>query len=84
MKNVNPFALLLLILIAVIIVAIITSKPGFQESDAELILPGNTVVIGRCDELRRLSGNWIKVKINGEWYACTDWRLTLKERIVNE
>jgi len=56
-------------------------KSGFDNCDAELILPGNTIVIGKCGGFLRLSGNWIKVNINGEWYACTDWRLTLKERV---
>ena len=54
--------------------------PAFPEgSHVELLMPGNTVVIGECEELLRISSGWIKVKIDGTWYACNEWRVVLKE-----
>lgn len=55
-------------------------SPAFPEgSHVELLMPGNTLVIGKCEELLRISNGWIKVKIDGTWYACNEWRLVLKE-----
>ena len=60
-------------------------SPTFPEgSHVELLMPGNTLVIGECEELLRISSGWIKVKIDGTWYACNEWRLVLKERSSNE
>ena len=60
-------------------------SPAFPEgSHVELLMPGNTVVIGECEELLRISSGWIKLKIDGIWYACNEWRVVLKERSSNE
>lgn len=77
------------VVLLVLILAIVTGcgevqkhiSPTFPEgSHVELLMPGNTLVIGECEELLRISNGWIKVKIDGTWYACNEWRLVLKER----
>lgn len=81
----NTLIITLIIVVVIVVAVIINKAPSlradFKACDAELLLPGNTLVVGTCNGLHRLSGNWIKVNINGDWYACTDWRLVLKERV---
>lgn len=81
------------VVLLVLILAIVTGcgevqkrvSPTFPEgSHVELLMPGNTVVIGECEELLRISSGWIKVKIDGTWYACNEWRLVLKECVDSE
>ena len=63
--------------------AVISAKPApddfYVTYDAELLMPGNTLVTGECEDVMRISSGWIRVKINGTWYACNEWRVVLKE-----
>lgn len=80
------------ILIAVAIIAVVIAvtgcgvltpapNPNSSESyDAELLMPGNTLVTGECEQVVRISSGWIRLKINGTWYSCNEWRVVLKER----
>ena len=76
-----------IILVTVIVVGLVfvilgpdRMKPGLNGSyTAELIMPGNTVVEGICDKVIRIGDNWSKYHINGKWYACSDYRVVLKE-----
>lgn len=77
---------------AVILIAILVTLVACNDNpvttgldmpcEAELLLPGNTLVIGTCTGIVRLSGGWAKVKINNRWYACSDWRVTLMEGVI--
>lgn len=80
------------ILIAVAIIAVVIAVTGCraltptpnqnstESYDAELLMPGNTLVTGECEQVVRISSGWIRLKINGKWYSCNEWRVVLKER----
>ena len=35
--------------------------------------------LGECDGVARMDDGWIKVRINGKWYACHETRVVLVE-----
>lgn len=51
---------------------------GF-EGWAEILMPGNTLVTGHYDQVMRISSGWMKIHVNGTWYAANEWRVVLKE-----
>ena len=75
------------ILIAILVTLVACNNNTVTSSietpyEAELLLPGNTLVIGTCTEILRFSDGWVKVKINNRWYACSEWRVTLIEGVI--
>lgn len=76
-------SLILLAVLAALILSACQSLACIPNVDrpytAELLMPGNTLVVGECDGVRRLNGGWIKVRVNGKWYACHETRVVLVE-----
>jgi hypothetical protein len=46
---------------------------------AEVLMPGNTVVMGTCTHFNRISSGWVRLEVNGKWYSMNEWRVVLKE-----
>ena len=55
----------------------IDSNPTSDEGWAEILMPGNTLVVGQYDKIERVSSGWMKVHINGKWYGTNEWRVVL-------
>jgi uncharacterized protein YceK len=47
---------------------------------AEIIMPDGTIIDAQYDSVVRPGTGWIKVHINGEWYAMHETRLVLHEK----
>lgn len=83
-KHVIVMAVIAVIALTLIGCGALSPKPTpndfYVTCDAELLMPGNTLVTGECEAVMRISSGWIRLKINGTWYACNEWRVVLKER----
>lgn len=82
-KHVIVMAVIVVIALVVTGCGVLTPAPNpnsYESYDAELLMPGNTIVTGECEQVVRISSGWIRLKINGTWYSCNEWRVVLKER----
>lgn len=76
-KVVLVLAIAFVAMITVSLIAVLASPADSDDIYAELLMPGNTLVVGKVDRSQRMSGNWIKLTINGVEYKCNDWRVVL-------
>ena len=84
MSEKKIISVLIGILLAAIAIAIVSSIVFMTDNtpnlpcEAELIMPGNTVVIGTCTKFNRISSGWVKAEIDGKVYSCNEWRIVLR------
>ena len=86
-KTRGIIALVLLILTAVLVIALavdlvkaaVVGDEPHPPCDAEILMPGNTLVTGTCTHFNRISGGWVRLEVNGKWYSTNEWRVVLKE-----
>ena len=71
--------ILFAVLIGLVVVLCISPKgTPTLPCEAELLMPGNTVVMGTCTKFNRISSGWAKAEIDGKTYSCKEWRIVLR------
>lgn len=66
-------------LVAIVGVNLFSKPPVNDKGYVEILMPGNTLVVGQYDDVHIISQGWMKIHVNRKWYIVDQYRVVLVE-----